>query len=112
MAYAPKKVKLLKNKHELSKLLKDLEAVTPVALANLVEIIESTDESVSPKMKMDCSLVLIELRIKVSDTISKDQITRVLADNKVNNSSHQLVSDGKNGYLPPVIDMETIQRVK
>lgn len=111
MAYAPKKAKaLIKNKHELSKLLKKLESASADAVELLVNTMNSTAESVSHKMKVDCAEVLINFQISVASTIAKDEITRTVADFKLNSGSHQLVDEsGRN--KAPMLNFSDIQEI-
>lgn len=108
MAYAPKPKTILKKKHELAKLLKRLDEASMDAVDVLVNTIRSTEESVSPKMKAECAEVLLNFQIKVADVISKDQITRAVADFKLNNGSHQLV-DNEGRSKAPMLNFEDVQ---
>lgn len=111
MAYAPKKAKaLVRNKHELSKLLKQLENASADAVSILVATMNSTEESVSQKMKIDCAEALINFQISVASTISKDSLTRTVADWKMNNGAYQLVDESGKSRAP-MLNFDDIQNI-
>lgn len=100
----------LKKKHELADLLKKLEDVSDEAVDVVVGTMRSSDSS--PKMKSECATMLLTLQIKVSDTISKDQLTRQIAEVKSKGLSTPLTLEpGEKRKLPPKLDMKTIQSV-
>jgi hypothetical protein len=72
----------IKKVHELSKLHKKLESVSNDVIDVIVETMNSKDTD--PKLKVACATTLADMHIKVSDIISKDQLTRQIAEIKAN----------------------------
>ena len=68
-------------KNDLVKTLKRLDKELESAFKLLEDIIE--DETVDKKIKVDCAKFLIEKRIAVSDNISKDQLSRAIAQSRL-----------------------------
>ena len=101
----------LKKKHELQKLLNSLERATPQAVDLIVETMNSDNEIITTKMKLECAKSLLELQIKVSTEISRDQLTRQIAEIKVNGLSRPLEGNEPK-KLPPKRDFTTIQEVE
>ena len=102
----------VKKKHELAGLLKRLEDASESAVDIIVNTMTSTDKEVSTKMKLDCAESLLAFQIKVSDTISKDQLMRQIASVKAKGLSQQLeLAPGEKRKLPPKLDMTTIQEL-
>jgi hypothetical protein len=100
----------LKKRHELEGVLKKLEDVSEEAIDVIVNTMRSTEST--PKMKTDCAEVLLGFQIKVSETISKDQLTRQIAEVKAKGLSTPLeLAPGEKRQLPPRLDMRTIQSV-
>lgn len=100
----------IKRKHELAGLLKSLDEATPEAVKILVETMNADADKVGLKMKVDCATTLIELQVKVADMISKDQLTRTVAQIKSQGLSTQLeVVQG--GRQAPRMDFSTVQTV-
>lgn len=99
-----------KRKHELTGLLKSLDDVTPAAVKILVDTMNAAEDKVGLKMKVDCATTLIELQVKVADMISKDQLTRTVAQIKAQGLSTPLeVAPG--GRQAPRMDFTTVQNV-
>lgn len=68
-------------KNDLVKTLKRLDKGLEAAFKLLEEIIE--DKDVDKKLKVDCAKFLIEKRIAVSDSVSKDQLSRAIAQSRL-----------------------------
>lgn len=100
----------VKKKHELAGLLKAVERGSVEAVDLLVNTMNSTSEDVSLKTKLDLAKYLVDTQIKLSDTISKDQLTRQIAEIKVKGLSTPLGPEEKK-RLPPTTDFGTIQKV-
>ena len=102
----------IKKTHELSRLLKLVEQGSEDAVELIIGTMNSTDPEVSVKMKVECAAKLLEIQIKVSETISKDQLTRQIAAIKAKGLSTPLeLAPGEKRQLPPRLDMRTIQSV-
>lgn len=96
-------------KHELSGLLKDLKATTKESLAYIEQMMK--DEKETTKVRLDCAKYLVDTAVSLSDMISKDEITRNVAEIKAEGLSRPLGYEGGGKALPPVLDMDTIQEV-
>lgn len=102
----------LKKKHELANLLKKLDSASEDAVDVIVNTMNSTDKSVTKAMKIDCAKAIVGLQIKTSETISKDELTRQIAEMKAKGMSTPLeLAPGEKHKLPPRLDMMTIQSV-
>lgn len=102
----------IKKKHELSSLLKKLEDAQDDAVDIIVNTMNSTDKEVTLKMKLECAEALLGFQIKVSETISKDQLVRQIAEVKAKGLSQPLeLAPGEKRKLPARLDMTTIQKV-
>ena len=102
----------VKRKHELADLLKQIERGSKGAVQLIVATMESTDETIGLKTKLECAKALLDLQIKVADQISKDQLTRQIAEIKANGLTKPLeLQPGEKKRLPPTTDFDTIQEV-
>lgn len=101
----------VKRKHELADLLKAVERGSKSAVAVLVDTMESKDATIGLKTRLECAKTLLDLQIKVVDQISKDQLTRQIAEIKANGLSKPLELQGEKKRLPPTTDFDTIQDV-
>lgn len=101
----------VKDKHELAKLLKSLTAATPKAVELLVATMNNESEAVTTKMRLDCANALIELQIKVATEVSRDSLSRQIAEIKVNGLSRPLEQESEPKKLPPKRDFTTVQEV-
>ncbi len=99
----------IKKTHELSSLLKNIEAGSRDAVDVLVNTMNSDDKEVPLKLKVECADKLLHLQVKIADTISKDQLTRQIASIKVKGMSASLGSEDR--PLAPILDMTTIQQI-
>ena len=78
----PAETKLtLARKNDLTKMLKSLEKVTPEAIKVMTEIIQ--DPTSDPKVRADMVKTALDMRLKISQEISKDQLTRTLGEHKM-----------------------------
>jgi len=64
-------------RNDLTKLLKQLDKLTPDSIATLVEVLQ--DKEADPKLRVDVAKTLLATRIAVSESISKDQLGRSIA---------------------------------
>lgn len=103
----------VKKKHELAGLLKALENGSVDAVELIVETMNSKSDDISLKTKLECAKSLLDMQIKVSAEISKDSLTRQIAEIKAKGLSLPLGPEevGKK-RLPPTTDFGTIQVVK
>lgn len=100
----------VKKKHELADLLKSLEKATPAAVELIVETMNNTQTE--PKLKVACATALIDMQLKVSAEISRDGLTRQIAEIKAKGLSTPLeLEQGGKKPLPPRHDFTTIQEV-
>lgn len=100
----------VKKKHELSDLLKQLDAVTPEAVDLLVETMQNV--KVETKVRVACADKLLDYKIKVSEAINKDELNRQIAEIKANGLKTPLVpEDGPGKPAAPRLDMHNIQEV-
>ena len=78
----PAQMKLtLAKKNDLVKMLKQMERLTPDAMAVMVEVLN--DKEADIKIRVDIAKTLLDTRIKLSESISKDQLTRTLGEHKM-----------------------------
>jgi len=64
-------------RNDLTKLLKQLDKLTPDTIAALTDVLK--DEKADPKLRVDVAKTLLATRIAVSESISKDQLGRSIA---------------------------------
>jgi hypothetical protein len=104
------KPQFVKNTHELTSLFKLLDAGSTDAVELIVKTMNAKDDEVGLKMRIQCAEKIIDLKIKVAETISKDQLTRQIAEIKVNGIPPP---SGSTADRPrgPVIDFDNIQKV-
>lgn len=100
----------VKKTHELTSLFKLLDAGSKDAVDLIVKTMNAEEKDVGLKMKIQCAEKIIDLKIKVAETISKDQLTRQIAEIKVNGlpPPQGSTADKPRG---PVIDFDNIQKV-
>jgi hypothetical protein len=101
----------IKKVHELAGLLKRIEAGSEDAVDIIVDTMNTDDKEVSKEVKAKIAVKLIELQIKIADTISKDQLTRQIAEIKVKGLSTPLGLEGEKKKLPPMLDFSNIEQV-
>lgn len=111
MVKAVDKPVFVKNKHELSDLLKRVQAGSVQAVDLIVTTMNAPEEQVSLKTRLECAKLLLEIEIKVSAEISRDQLTRQIAEIKANPLP---IGHGSTvgGRKPPIKDFTTIHAVK
>lgn len=113
MAMPPKTVEVpvfIKRVHELAGVLKLIETGSRDAVDLLVNTMNSKDDTISIRMKVDCAQKLLDLQVKIADTISKDQFMRQIAEVKIKGMSQPL-EVGEDKPSAPRLDMKTIQIV-
>ena len=99
----------IKRKHELADIAKRLDKITDDALDLLSQAVTDA-ENLSLKDRLRYAEVIIDLKIRVTDQISKDDLTRQIAAFKAN-GARPLIADDPNRPAPPRLDMHTIQKV-
>ena len=101
----------VKKKHELADMAKQLDKVTPDA----IELMASKmldEENVPLKDRLKLAEALVDLKIRITDQINKDEMTRQIAEIKANGISTPLVpGDPEKKPGAPRLDMNTIQSV-
>lgn len=104
----------IKKVHELTPLLKRIQAGSAQAVDLLFNTMERPDAEVGIKVKVACAQSILELEIKLADIISKDQLTRQVAELKAKGFSQPLgqLEPGEPKKLPPKTDFTTIQEVE
>lgn len=105
------KPQFVKKTHELASLFKLLDSGSKDAVELIVETMNAKDgeDAVPLKFRLQCAEKIIDLKIKVAETISKDQLTRQIAEIKVNGIPPPEGSTVK--PKGPVIDFDNIQKV-
>lgn len=110
---AVEKPLFIKKKHELASLLKTVEQGSADAVELLINTMNAPEDKVPLKTKLECAKAILDIQIKVSESISKDQLTRQIAEIKANGLSTPLeLAPGERKRLPPTTDFTTIQEVK
>lgn len=99
----------VKKRHELATLLKQLEFGSQDAVELLIATVGNVEAGL--KMQVECAKVLIDMQVKVSAEISRDQLVRQIAEIKAKGLSTPLELEGGGKRLPPKLDLTTIQKV-
>lgn len=100
----------VKRKHELADTLKQLDRVTPDAVDLIAEAMNDVKET--RKNRVEFAKYLLDVKIRVAETISKDELTRQIAEIKVAGLKTPLLQDEDNPKpKAPMLDMSTIQSV-
>jgi hypothetical protein len=109
---AVEKSSFVKTKHELSDLLKRVQKGSVEAVDLIVTTMNAGDEKVPLKTRLECARLLLDIEIKVSAEISRDQLTRQIAEIKSKNLSLPN-SNGSTpgGRQPPRLDFTTVHHV-
>lgn len=103
----------VKKKHELADLLKRVQAGSVQAVDLIVETMNATDEKVALKTRLECARLLLDIEIKVSAEISRDQLVRQIAEVKANAPAIGNGSTvGQPTRKPPLKDFTNIQEVR
>jgi GTPase Era involved in 16S rRNA processing len=100
----------VKKKHELADLLKRVQAGSAQAVDLIVETMNA-EEGVSLKTKLECAKLLLDIEIKVSAEISRDQLTRQIAEIKATGVVPMGGSTVGNTRQAPKIDFSSVQKV-
>jgi hypothetical protein len=101
----------VKKKHELADLAKSLDKVTPDAI-DLMASSMMDEENVPLKERLKLAESLIDIKIRITDQINKDELNRQIAEIKAKGVSTPLVpGDDKPKPGAPRLDMNTIQQV-
>ncbi len=102
----------IKPRHELASLLKKVQVGSAQGVELLITTMQRPDAEVGIKLKVQCAEALIDLEVKITDQISKDQLTRQIAEIKVKGLTTPLGQvPGEPKRLPPKTDFGTIQEV-
>ena len=101
----------IKKTHELAGLLKHVERGSTDAVDLIIDSMNSGDSVVSRKMRLELAVKLLEIQIKVTDQISKDQLMRQIASVKVKGLSTPLGQEGERKKLPPKLDFTVIEEI-
>lgn len=99
----------VKRKHELADLLKQLDKVTPDAVELIAETMN--DENQTTKTRLECAKALIDYKVRVTDQINKDDLTRQIAEIRATGLKTPLVPDDTRKPAAPRLDMNNIQSV-
>lgn len=100
----------IKKKHELAKLLKEVQKVSPDA----VELIKNTmlDAAVDIKLRVQCAETLTNLEVKVANQINSDELAQKIAEIKVNGPVRNLTADSRaKASNTPTLNFEDIREV-
>lgn len=104
----------IKRKHELDLVYKQVESGSKEAIQLLIDTMNSTDEKVSLKIKLECADKLISYQVKIADIISKDQLVRQIADFK--SKGNPIVIEQGEGKpsqrQAPRLDLMNVQHVE
>jgi len=106
---------LVKKKHELAKVQKALEAGSLDAVKLLSDTMNSNDEEITLKTKLECAKFIIQMQAAITDQISKDSLTRQIAQIKIDSGSLKYPrGDSPEGEKPstPKLDFETVQIIE
>lgn len=76
-------VSFLKDRHELAKLFKQLDKASQAAVKLLTDTLDSKDENVTIKMKLECAERLLDFYMRTAKQISDDDMSRLIAEVKL-----------------------------
>lgn len=99
-----------KGKHELANLLKLVQTGSGEAVQLLIDTMRRPDEEVAIKTKIACAEALIDMELKITTEINRDQLTRQIAEIKAKGLVIPLRPEDDKP-LPPKTDFLTIQKV-
>lgn len=98
----------VKKKHELDKLLKSIEKVSPEAVKLLTDTMNN--EKIELKVRIDCAKTIIELNKSLAQQISADEMARLIAEVKLGSgTSKTLTLEDK--PKAPALNFEDIREV-
>jgi hypothetical protein len=100
----------VKKKHELADLAKQLGKITPAAIELMASKMEDDDVPLKERLKLAESIV--DLKIRITDQINKDELNRLIAEIRANGPKTPLIPgdpDGEKKPGAPRLDMHTIQ---
>ena len=102
----------IRKKHELTSLLKKIEAGSETAVQVLVDTMKEPPEKVGYELRAKCAQSLIELHTKIGDIIAKDSLTRTVAEAKLSGVNGNLgFNDGQQSRTAPKVDFDTVQEI-
>jgi hypothetical protein len=99
----------VKKKHELADLMKQLDRITPDAIEELGNAL--TNDKLPLKDRLRIAEVVIDMKIRVADQISKDELTRQIAEIKATGLKTPLVDNDTPKPSGPRLELGTIQSV-
>jgi len=98
-----------KKKHELAKLLKEIEKGSEESVHLLLTTMR--DEKIELKTRILIAESIITMQAKIADQISRDTLSRQIAEIKVNGLSKPLAIDESQRRDIPMIDLNNIREV-
>lgn len=103
----------IKKKHELADLLKQVERGSKDAVELIVTTMNETDEKIVPlKTRLECAKALLEMQIKISAEISRDQLTRQVAEIRKHGMATPLgLEAGAPKRIAPSMNFDMVQKV-
>ena len=93
----------LGRKNDLVKMLKQMEKLTPSAVKVMVAALE--DEQTDIKIRVDIAKTLLDTRIKLSESISRDQLQRTMGEHRMRlaeNPTKKIVDVEEDNDMPQV----------
>jgi len=101
----------VKKKHELADLAKQLGRITPAAIDLMASKMED-EENVPLKERLKLAEAIIDLQIRITDQINKDELNRLIAEMRATGPKTPLIpGDEDKKPSAPRLDMHTIQEV-
>jgi len=100
----------VKKKHELADLAKSLDKVTIDAIDLMAESLADAENKLTLKERLKLAETILDLKIRITDQINKDELNRQIAEIKAKGVSTPLVpGDVAKKPSAPRLDMHTIQ---
>lgn len=102
----------VKKRHELADLLKRVQAGSVQAVDLIVETMNAkAEDGVTLKTKLECARLLLDIEIKVSAEISRDQLTRQIAEIKATGLPPPSGTTVGRPRQAPSLDFSNVQNV-
>lgn len=95
--------------NKLEQLLKQLTKASNNAVQLLTELVNDTEQD--KKTRIDAAKYLIDKRIEVSNAISKDTLTRLVAEHKINGAPKNLKTINSEEDEGPSIDFDNVRKI-
>lgn len=102
----------LGRKNDLVKMLKQMEKLTPSAVKVMVAALE--DENTDVKIRVDIAKTLLDTRIKLSESISRDNLQRTMGEHRMRlaeNPVKKIVDVEDEGTVAPIFRPDVILSV-